>query len=193
VEGGGQGSTKTDCRQGFRLFFQQIVPTGSFKVIACGGRDVAFQDFRTALNQHPHDYVVLLVDSEEAVTVGPWQHLKNRVGDNWDRPAGVTDDQAHLMVQAMEAWLLADHPALIAYYGSGFLNASLPGHRNVELILKRDALNALQHATEHTTKGEYHKTRHGFDLLARVDAEKVRLASNHANRLFNVLEREISH
>jgi hypothetical protein len=190
VEGGYQGSTKSNCRQAFRAFFEKVVSPGSFTVIACGDRGSAFQDFCLALGKHRDDYVLLLVDSEEAVTAEPWQHLRNRQGDQWPRPACSRDDQAHLMVQAMEAWFLADKQMLSEYYGKGFLANSLPRQPNVELIAKQDVFRALEHATRNTQKGEYHKTRHGFDLLERVDPDRLRAASGHADRLFVVLERE---
>lgn len=188
VEGGGEhGSTKANCRQAFRLFLEKMISPGSFRVIASGSRGAAFQDFCSALTNHPNNYVVLLVDSEAPVTTGLWEHLEAREGDNWHRPLGADDQQVHLMVQTMEAWLLADQQTVTEYYGQGFLAASLPRQANVELIPKRDALTALQHASRPTQKGEYHKTRHGFDLLGRVDPTRVRNASRHADRLFNVL------
>jgi hypothetical protein len=191
VEGGGeQGSTKSDCRQAFRSFFGKLIPMRSFSVIASGSRIDAFHNFCAALERHPDDYIVLLVDSEEAVTSPPWRHLKNRQGDKWTCPASASDDQAHLMVQAMESWFLADRSVLTDYYGQGFLAGSLPGQTNIELISKRDVFRALQHASKKTQKGAYHKTNHGFDLLERIDPNRVRAASAHANRLLAVLERE---
>jgi hypothetical protein len=190
VEGGHQGSTKSACRQAFRLFFEKVIPPGSFQVKASGGRASAFQDFKAALKRHPNDYVMLLVDSEEAVSTGCWQHLRNRVGDEWHQPLGTVDDQAHMMVQVMEAWFLSDEATLISYYGQEFLAKSLPGQPNVELIAKQSVFDALRHASRPSQKGEYHKTRHGFDLLERIDPSKVRAASSHADRLFMVLERE---
>jgi hypothetical protein len=189
VEGGRQATTKSACRQAFRLFFEKIIPRGSFRVTASGDRASAFQDFQAALRRHPDDYVILLVDSEGPVVVGTWQHLQARVGDGWHQPAGTSADQAHLMVQTMEAWFLADKLALVAYYGEGFLVASLPGQPNVELIPKQDVFDRLAHASRHTQKGQYHKTRHGFDLLERIDPNRVRAASQHADRLFAVLGR----
>ena len=140
-----------------------------------------------AVERHPDNYVVLLVDSEEAVVGGPWQHLANRRGDRWRRPSGVTDDQAHLMVQVMESWFLADRQVLIDYYGQGFLANSLPGQTNIEQIPKRDVLQSLKHASRQTAKKEYHKTRHAFHLLEQIDPQRVRVASRHADRLFIVL------
>jgi hypothetical protein len=190
VEGGFQGSTKSDCRQAFRSFFGKLVPLGSFAVIASGDRHSAFQNFCLALKRHPGDYIILLVDSEEPVTASTWQHLRDRSGDGWQRPASASKDQAHLMVQAMEAWFLSDQQVLTDYYGQGFLAGSLPGQPNIELISKRDVFISLQHASKNTKKGEYHKTRHGFDLLERIDPNRVRAASQHADRLFVVLQRE---
>ena len=192
VEGGHQGSTKSSCRQAFRAFFQKVISPGSFTVIASGSRGAAFQDFCSALKAHQHDYVILLVDSEEAVAASPWLHLQGRQGDQWHRPPGVHNDQAHLMVQVMEAWFLADRQALAEYYGQGFLADSLPGQANVELITKQDVFRALEHATRKTQKGEYHKTRHGFDLIERINPDRIRAASHHADRLLGVLERETS-
>ena len=191
VEGGFQGSTKSTCRQAFRAFFEKVIPRGSFTVIASGDRASAFKDFCLALKQNQGDYIILLVDSEEAVERGPWQHLAARQGDNWQRPSRASEDQAHLMVQVMESWFLADQKALAAYYGQGFLAGSLPGQPNVELISKMDVFGAIQHASRNTkTKGEYHKTRHGFDLLEMIDPNLVRAASVHAERLLTVLQRE---
>jgi hypothetical protein len=43
-------------------------------------------------------------------------------------------------------------------------------------------------ATQHTkTKGAYHKTRHGFALLALIDPAKLRQRSLHAARFFDSL------
>jgi hypothetical protein len=188
VEGGGaHGSTKANCRQGFRLLLEKVVQPGSFRVIASGSRSETYRDFCSALKSHPHDFVILLVDSETAVTTGPWDHLQTREGDNWQRPGGASDEQAHLMVQTMEAWLLADQQSLTDYYGQGFLVASLPRRPNLEQITKQGALRALEHASRPTQKGEYHKTRHGFDLLERVDPTLVRNASRHADHFFTVL------
>lgn len=190
VEGGFQGSTKNGCREAFRLFLEKVIPPRSFTVIASGNRHQAFEDFRDALKRHPDDYNVLLVDSEESVTSNAWQHLKDRTEDNWHRPINASEDQAHLMVQVMEAWFLADKHVLSDYYGQGFLIGSLPGQPNIELIAKRDVLESLERASRRTQKGEYHKTRHGFDLLALIHPNRVRAASQHAAHLLAVLKRE---
>jgi len=193
VEGGFEGSTKSNCRKAFSTFLAKVIRPESFKVIASGSRTQAFQDFCSALRQRPGDYNILLVDSEIAVTKRPWQHLGEREGDNWPQPEGATDEQAHLMVQVMEAWFLADHDALETFYGQDFLRNSLPRQRNVESLEKRRVFESLRHASRNTQKGTYHKTRHGFELLELIAPTLVRASSSHADKLFSVLtERTIS-
>jgi len=126
----------------------------------------------------------LLVDSEAPVTAATAvQHLHDR--DGWDFPT-LDQHKAFLMVQAMEAWFLADRDALAEFYDGGFLTNSLPGSpKNIEIIAKDDLEPKLKHASKPTkTKGEYHKGKHGFELLAQIDPAKVGAASVHA-KLFN--------
>lgn len=192
VEGGGSGrELRTKCRQGFSTFFRNASLVGRMpKIIACGAQDKTCRDFRTALaNAADNEFIVLLVDSEGPVDqgAGPWLHLKNR--DDWDKPDGADDDNAHLMVQCMEAWFLADKDALARYFGSGFNLNALPGRPDVEHISKSDLENGLKNATRQCKpKGEYHKGRHSFAILAELDAEKVIAASPHAKRLVDVLK-----
>lgn len=84
----------------------------------------------------------------------------------------------------MEAWFLADRRVLAEFYDGGFLVNSLPGSTtNVEVILKDDLEPKLKHASGPTrTKGEYHKTKHGFELLSKIDPAKVGDASPHAKQ-----------
>jgi hypothetical protein len=48
-------------------------------------------------------------------------------------------------------------------------------------------MNGLHNATRATNKGLYHKTRHGFDILERIDPGAVRQRSGHADALFTLL------
>ncbi len=91
------------------------------------------------------------------------------------------------MVQCTEAWFLADQETLGSFYGHEFLADFLPGQPNVELIAKRDVIQALEHASRPTQKGQYQKTKHSFVLLERIDPIKVRDASVHAARLFRIV------
>jgi len=122
VEGGGVGDPSlTKCRKGFRTFFERMLRgKGRVEVVACGGRSEAFKKFtRAHQGVIRGDYVILLVDSEEPVEndCSPWDHL--RANDNWEKPKTAEDDQAHLMVQCMEAWFMADREAVVKYFDEG--------------------------------------------------------------------------
>ncbi len=186
VEGGGNtGALKSKCRWGFSEFFKKILPASRQpKVIACGSRNEAIDNFRIALREHPGETVVLLVDAETPVApeATVWAHLKQSAG--CEPPAGATEDNSHLMVQCMESWFLADTETLASYFGQGFQASALPRNPNVEEIAKPVVLHALKAATRQTkTKGEYSKGGHSFEILARIDANKVRSASPYAERL----------
>ena len=159
------------------------------RIFASGNRQQAYGDFRHALGtSRADDSVVLLVDSEGPVATGagPWQHLKDR--DDWDKPAGATDDHVHLMVQCMEAWFLADRAALAGYFGNGFSENSLPRRRDVEEISKQDLESGLNAATRNSRpKGAYRKGRDSFSILADLDPDKVANASPHAEHFLETL------
>lgn len=186
VEGGGNtGALKSECRRGFSEFFAKILPARRQpKVIACGSRNEALDNFRTALREYPKEHVVLLVDAEAPVApeATVWVHLKER--DGWEPPSGATEDNSHLMVQCMESWFLADVETLASYFGQGFQESALPRNPNIEEIAKPRVFSALEAATRQTkTKGSYSKGGHSFAILAMIDANKVRRASPYAERL----------
>ena len=190
VEGGGDGKDlKTRCRKGFSSFFEKANLAGRMpRVVACGGRDTAFDKFHTAFGARKADeFIVLLVDSESPVAddAGPWQHLAGR--DGWDTPHAATDEHAHLMVQCMEAWFLADRDGLAKYYGGDFNLNALPRRREIEKVAKDDLFDGLRNATRRCKKGEYGKGRHSFDILAETDPAKVFGASPHARRMIDTL------
>ena len=159
------------------------------RVFACGGRQQAYRDFCHALGAaDDNDFVILLVDSEGPVAEdsGPWVHLKGR--DNWDQPFGTTDENAHLMVQCMEAWFLADQDGLGAFFGHGFNRNALPGNPNTEDVAKADVFEGLKHATRQCQpKGEYGKGRHSFELISQIVPAMVLTVSPHARRLVEIL------
>lgn len=191
VEGGGDGKAlRTKCRMGFRIFFEKAgLARRMPKIIACGGRETAFDKFRTAFEMKETDeFIVLLVDSEDAVADGsqPWEHLAQR--DGWVRPSEAVDEQAHLMVRCMEAWFLADLDVLAGYFGPDFNRGALPGHSKIEEIEKDDVVKGLQNASRRCRKGEYRKGHHSFDILEKITPSKVVDVSPHAKRLIDTLQ-----
>ena len=191
VEGGGDGrELRARCRRGFSSFFGKAGLVGRMpKVVACGGRQRAYEKLRAALAaRNERGFAVLLVDSEDRVAEGsgPWLHLRMR--DGWEKPDDATDNSAHLMVQCMEAWFLADRDFLEAFFGRGFNRNALPGNQNIEEVAKADVLNGLKNATRQCqTKGEYGKGRHSFEILSEIDPSKVQAASPRAQRLVDTL------
>ncbi|HUL29870.1 MAG TPA: DUF4276 family protein [Thermodesulfobacteriota bacterium] len=194
VEGGGdQRSGKAAVQEGFSKFFLSLNEMARkrrirWHVIACGSRQSTFHDFGIALRQHRDAFNVLLVDAEGPVTLSPWEHLQNR--DHW-RTQGIPHDHCQLMVQVMEAWIIADIETLRKFYGQGFDSNSIPRRKDVELIAKADVERALVEATRNTQRGEYHKIRHGPKILALVDVSKVRNRAQHCDRTFTTLSNKI--
>ncbi|MHB8124609.1 MAG: DUF4276 family protein [Desulfitobacteriaceae bacterium] len=159
VEGGGDRQLlKSDCRKAFKKFFEKLGFSGRLpRVIPCGSRNNAYEDFCTSLRSSgcTGELTFLLVDSENSVNPGfqniPWQHLRNR--DGWEKPDGATDEQVHLMIECMESWFLADTVALRDFFSQGFNANSLPSNTNIETITKANVLSSLENASRNTQKG----------------------------------------
>ena len=194
VEGGGdRKDTRAAIRSGFGAFLGEARQaarrrTIRWQVVACGGRGQAIGDFLTGQRTNRDAFNVLLVDAEGPVSTSPRLHL---LGEH-PRRSEVDDDQCHLMVQMMEAWLVADVAALERFYGQGFRLNAIPARADVENIDKADLEDALRNATRHTQKGSYHKIRHGAKLLGFLDAATVRSKAPHCHRLFTVLAVKIT-
>ena len=194
VEGGGPGYPREAIRRGFVQFFSGLRALARqkgirFNIVAAGTRTKAHEAFCRACLPQSSAFNVLLVDSESAVSASPKEHLCSR--DRWDGTF-LSDDNCHLMVQAMEAWLIADVPALKRFYGQHFQESALPKNPDVEKIDKDLLMSALNDATRHTKKGKYDKIRDAALLLEQVDPGVVRRKANHCNRLFENLENRIS-
>jgi hypothetical protein len=189
IEGGGQGHLlDTLFRQGWTAFFESAGLKGKMPRIVRGqGRDRTFDLFFTAVtNPRPGELPLLLVDSEGPLTEGhtQWQHLKAR--DNWDRPAGASDDQAFLMVQIMETWFLADLDLLRRYFGPELREAVLRAWPALEQVPKETVLAVLDRATA-GCRTPYAKGKVSFELLARLSPATVEQACPNAKRLLGRL------
>lgn len=163
------------------------LPSVSLNVRARGRRDAAYSGFLGCLSDTPDVFAMLLVDAERPVRPGvsARQHLQEDP-DNWD--CSLADDkQLHLMVQTMEAWLVADPEALALFYGPAFNAKALSGRPNVEEIPKPDLETSLERAIGPTGKGPYRKLDHGSALLGRIDPDKVRKRAGHCELLFATL------
>ncbi len=159
-----------------------------WKLVAAGPRDKAFEGFRHATRHRTADLVVLLVDAEAPLQHPPRDHLRHR--DGWDLRFA-EEDAIHLMVQTMEAWIVADPEALATYYGEGFLRNSLPDALDLESVPKVQIERSLKAATTRTRKGAYHKVRHATELLTKIDPTRVQHRCPGCSRLLDYLGKEL--
>ena len=153
-----------------------------WSMVLCGGRQGTCDAFLDAVRTEPEVVNVLLVDSEGPVAAETGdtkkdaakrrQHLKTRDGWNLD---AVDAECIHLMVQCMEAWIVADPEALAAFYDQYFKANALPARQKLEEEPKQDLYYKLDKATgdKRLTKGRYGKIRHASELLKRIDPAKV--------------------
>lgn len=189
-EGGGDGpNTKDPFREGMRKFLNELYDLARakrirFNLIICGGRTTAYDNFKTALQIHPDATNILLVDAEGPVTEPPWKHLQLR--DNW-ADLGCGDEQCQLMVQAMEAWFMADPEAIKTFYGKGFKAHALPKNADIEQLSKDTIAKSLKKSLQGTNKPDYHKIQHGAKLLGLIAPAKVRQKSRHCDRIFTTI------
>ncbi len=196
MEGGGDSAEgKAPLRRGMGEFLRSLRDAArqkrlDWKVVACGSRNDAHDAFVNATRNSPQSVNILLVDSEGSVAnpLSPRTHLIQR--DGWDL-TGVGEDSVHLMIQAMEAWIVADGGAVANYYGQHFLKGALPGARNLEGIGKALIEQALKRATAQTQKKEYQKIRDAAALLERIDPGIVRRRCPSCERLFTTLSQTI--
>jgi hypothetical protein len=196
VEGGGDTrNQQSDCRRGFREFFNKLGIKSSITIIACGSRRNTYDSFCIGLKKiKNNEYCLLLVDSEAPIThSNKWQYVNLRELDKWKQPDNAIEEHLHFMVECMEAWFMADKITLANYYGKEFKQNALPQNSNIENISKQDLLNGLKNATRHTSKGEYSKGGHSFELLSRINASEVIKNSSYAENLCNILKEPEKH
>lgn len=204
AEGGGGGKENAalqgEFREALSAFFSKTALGTSRRprVVACGGRERAYDRFCTALREGKN--ALLLVDSEAPIDPAhqpkgfenaqpedwkPWEHLAAQAG--WTAPEGANKEDCHLMVEVMESWFLADADAVSEFFGKGFKTKALP-EKPVETISKAEVYNVLETATkECPKKGCYGKGAHSFELLCRIDPTKVQAAAPWAKRFIDEL------
>jgi len=191
VEGGGDDrSLRNNCREAFRKFLEKAGFSGYMpRIVSCGSRNSAYDDYCTAVGKGEN--CVLLVDSEDPVSSDnkPWEHLKER--DDWSKPDNGSDEDCHFMVQLTESWFLADVDALKEYFGHGFNENSIPTTADIETVSKKDVIDSLEKATQHTKKGFYNKGNHSFDILSKIDPSKIIKRSKWAKRFADILSEKM--
>lgn len=190
MEGGGDSNNgRAALRRGMDEFLKELKQAArnrrwGWKLACVGSRDNAFRAFRNATERCDGGVVILLVDAEDAVREAPREHLHRR--DGWEM-GFAQETSVHLMVETMEAWIVADGDMLADYYGQGFRKTALPVTPNLESVSKQTIEKALELATRATTKGRYKKIRHAGQLLAKVRPGRVRERCAACGRLLDFL------
>ena len=194
IEGGGdQKNTMAAFRKAISLLFGRLIGTYAqrLRVVACGGRDEAIDYCINAVAEHAEDFCFLLIDSDMPVmgtTLQHYQRLKR--GKEILCVAGVASEYLlHLMVQCMEAWVVADPKGLARACGeAGFHAKALPVSVDPESIMKDDFETIMKSATKDTELGEYEKIDHLWIIFQSVDVEVVGRRCGHLDALCSVLE-----
>ena len=170
IEGGESKEDQIRCREGFRKLLEKEGFSGRLpRLTACGGRNSAFDDFRTAFAKRKEgDYIAMLIDSEDPPgdIEQTWNHLNQR--DGWTRPATANDEQVLFMTTCMETWIVADRATLREHYGNRLQENALPPLIDLEKRDRHEVHDQLLHASRNCANA-YAKGKRSFEVLAKLD------------------------
>ncbi len=191
LDGGGDSEAlKRRCREAFRKLLERAgLQDRMPRIVACGSRGSAFDDFHTAhVSRGDADLPVLIVDSEEPMSKPPWDHLQER--DGWQRPGGAEDEQAQLMVTCMETWIVADRPALRKVFGKDLIESAIPKEPRLEERTRDDVQDWPEAATKRCPRDRrYQKGRRSFQVVSELDPAALQPLLPHFRRFIETLRR----
>jgi hypothetical protein len=175
IEGGESKEDQIRCREGFRKLLDKAGFSGRLpRLTACGGRNSAFDDFKTAhAKGKQNDYIAMLIDSEDPLAdiEQTWDHLRDR--DGWAKPSDARNEQVLFMTTCMETWIVADPAALRAHYGSCLQENALPTMIDLEKRDRHVVHEQLVHATRNCSNA-YAKGKRYFEVLAKLYPEVLK-------------------
>lgn len=191
VEGAGQKAADIRLREGFRGLIARDSGEDvakNVRIVACGNTSETYKDFCHGIqtSAQPFACLAILVDSDMHVAsdTDGWQAIAHLQGCG-PRPNGAVADSAHLMTRVMESWIVTDPDNLSLFYGPGFNPKQLIVNPDIEQVPKADVYARLKEATKNTKSGDYHKTKHGFDLIRGTDPVKLRSRSFRAGKFLD--------
>jgi len=192
LEGGGESKElNSRCREGFHKLlekngFKEKMP----RLKACGSRDSAFNDFRTAHQSKRDTFVALWIDSEDPVAdiEKTWEHLKKR--DGWEQPEKSADEQVLFMTTCMETLIVTDRDALKKCFKKDFQDSALPPLNDLERRNRKELFDCLKQATRNCL-AQYEKGKKSFELLGMLNAQTLRKHLPSVARSWRILEKKL--
>ena len=186
-----------DLREGFVELFGNHIERARqkrirFDMIAGGSNAETVKDFLRSCRRNPSDLNVLLIDSEGPASSAAEAIRALRSRSYWDANAATEDGQINFMVQAMEAWFIADPQALASHFGNGFAAGRLLNPQNAESISPNgltDSINQALRGIGGRRRKKYDKVSDGARLLAKIDEATVRRNCPAFGRLMDFLSR----
>lgn len=177
IEGGGDSKDlHLECRKAFRMLLEKTGFSGRMpRLVVCGGRDDAYDDFRTSHEKSsPGEYIAILVESEDPLgdINRTWEHLKKR--DGWKRPESAEDEQVLFMTTCMETWIVSDRQTLRSFFGACLQETALPSLHNMENTNRHAVQKALTHATR-TCKKRYKKGKVSFEIMQKINPDSLKV------------------
>lgn len=179
IEGGGNSRREqAPLRLGFQRLFEPVLSAARdrrirHRVIVCGGRSETIKLFLNELRLQPQVTCFLLVDSEEIPGAGVSAPDHLSVRDD-ERLRHIDAGQIGMMIAVMETWICSDHSTLLTYFGKGFNINVMPAQPNLEAVSKKEICDSLSRATKDSQEGQYHKQKHGPELIGSIDREILR-------------------
>lgn len=194
VEGANSREDQIRCREGFRRLLEKLDFAAQKRMpclTACGARDSAFDDFKTAIvDASAGDFIAMLTDSEDPVANidATWAHLRTR--DNWDKPTGAEDDQVLFMTTCMESWIVADRETLKKHYGHKLQENALPSTNDLEGRPRGEVQDNLEHATRRCSNA-YKKGKRSFVVLGELNPQALEHSLPSFGRAKRILKKRL--
>lgn len=193
LEGGGDSKElHTRCREGFRKLLEKCGYKGTMpRLIACGGREAVFSDFKAAIrNRSPEDFIAMIIDSEDPLVdlEATWNHLLNR--DQWQKPQDASDEQVLFMTTCMETWIICDRETLSTHYGNHLQDSALPPLVSMESRDRRDIQDRLIRATRNCSN-RYEKGKRSFEILSKIKPDVLKRYLPSFTRNLEILDEKL--
>ena len=182
----------SDLRPGFRTLLDRHARRArqrrlKFNLIDGGSRVETVKDFLYSCLNRPGGINVLLIDSEDAVSATSDTIRTLRREGYWNENVRCSDAQIHFMVQAMEAWFVADPIALTTHFGRRFNTNALPSPQNAETVSPQQLKSAIENGLRPLGRRRSYGVSDGASLLGLIDEAAVGQHCPHFKRLMDFL------